>query len=121
MENKCPDDAEIQRTKEIIKIFDTKDGEDSTKLYLEGHVILLADVFEKFNKIFIEEFGINPLYCMSLPDYTWQCGMKHTHIKLQTLQDKDLILTLEDIIRGGVNSIMGDRYVQSGDKKRFCM
>ena len=52
---------------------------------------------------------------MSPPGYTWQCGIKHADIKLQTLQDQDLILTLEDNIRGGTSSIMGDRYVQSDE------
>ena len=88
-------------------------------MYLEGDVILLADVFEKFIKIFVEDFGVNPLYCVSLPGYTWQCGMKHTDMKLQTLQDQDLVLTLEDKLRGGVSSIMGYRYVQSGDNKKI--
>ena len=50
-----------------------------------------------------------PLYCVSLPGYTWQFGMKFTDIKLQTLQDKDLILTLENKIKGGISSIMNDR------------
>ena len=48
LKNKCPDDEEIQRTKELIKLFDIKDGEELTKLYLKSDVILLADVFEKF-------------------------------------------------------------------------
>ena len=76
-------------------------------------------MFEKFNKISFEEYGINPLYCVSLPGYTWQYGMKHTDIKIQTLQDKDLILTLEDNIRGGISSIMGDRYMQSDGNKKI--
>ena len=79
----------------------------------------MADVFEKFIKIYIEEYGINPLYCVSLPGYTWQCRMKHTDIKLQTLQDKDMILFLENNIRGGVSSIMGSRYVKSEEDKKF--
>ena len=55
---------------------------------------------------------------MSLPGYTWQCGLKYTGINLQTLQDKDMILLLESNIRGGISSVMGDRYVESnGDKK----
>ena len=69
---------------------------------------LLVDVFEEFIKISIEEFGINPRFCVSLPGYTWQCGMNYNNIKLQTLQDKDLFLTLEDNIRGGISSNMGD-------------
>ena len=44
--------------------------------------------------------------------------MKNTDIQLQTLQDKDLILLIENNIRGGISSVMGDRYIKSdGDKK----
>ena len=67
----------------------------------------------------VNEFGINPLYCVSLPGYTWECGLKYTGIHLQTLQDKDLILTLEDNIRGGISSVMGDRYIKSDDDKKI--
>ena len=45
--------------------------------------------------------------------------MKYTDIKLQTLQDKDMILVLENIIRGGISSVMGDRYVKSDDSKKI--
>ena len=70
-------------------------------------------------KMSIDEYGINPLSCVSLPGYTWQCGMKYTDIKLRTLQDKDLILTLENNICGGISSLMGDRYVKSDEKKKI--
>ena len=43
--------------------------------------------------------------------------MKYTDVKLQILQDKDLILSLENNIRGGISSIMGDRYVKLDDNK----
>ena len=119
LKNKCPDDKEIDRTREIIKKFNIKNGKELTELYLKSDVILLADVFEKFIKISVEEFGINPLYCVSLPGYTWQCGMKYTNINLQTLQDKDMILLLENNIRGGISSIMGDRYIKSDDNKKI--
>ena len=47
--------------------------------------------------------------------------MKNTNIKLQTLQDKDMILLLENNKRGGISSVMGDRYVKSDqDKKILC-
>ena len=119
LKNKCPDDEEIQRTIEFIKIFDTKNGEELNNLYLKCDVNLLADVFEKFIKISYDEYRINPLYCVSLPGYTWQCGMKYTDIKLQTLQDKDLIFTLENNIRGGISSVMGDRYVKSDGNEKI--
>ena len=43
--------------------------------------------------------------------------MKYTDIKLKTLQDKELILFRENIIRGGISSIMGDCYVKPDEKK----
>ena len=87
MKNGYPDDEEIQRTNKIIETFNIKTGKELTELYLKSDVILLADVFEKFIKVSIKEFEINPLYCVSLPGYTWECGLKYTNIKLQTLQD----------------------------------
>ena len=119
MKNKCPDDEEIERTKEIIKIIDIKIGEELTEIYLKSDVLLLACVFEKFIKVSINEFKINPLYCVSLPGYTWQCGLKYTGTNLQTLQDKDMILLIENNIRGGISSVMGDRYIKSDEKKKI--
>ena len=119
LKNKCPDNEEIQRTKEIIEIFNIKNGKELPELYLKSDVILLADVFEKFIKISVEDYGINPLYCVSLPGYTWQCGMKYTNINLQTLQDEDMIFLLENNIRGGISSVMGDRYVKSDRNKKI--
>ena len=72
-----------------------------------------------FIKVSVKEFGINPLYSVNLPGYTWQCGLKYTSIKLDTLQDKDMILLLENNIRGGISSVMGDRYVKSDDHKKI--
>ena len=59
---------------------------------------------------------------MSLPGYAYERALQNTDIKLQTLQDKDMILTLENNIRGGVSSVMGDRYVKSvKNKKKIYM
>ena len=119
LKNDYPDDDEIERTKEIIKLFNIKDGKELTRLYCKSDVILLADVFEKFVKVSTEEYKINPLYCVSLPGYTYQCALKYTNIKLQTLQDKDLILLIENNIRGGISSVMGDRYVKSDENNKI--
>ena len=45
--------------------------------------------------------------------------MKYTDINLQTLQDKDMILLLENNIRGGISSVMGDRYIKSDKNKNI--
>ena len=119
LKNECPDDEEIERTREIINLFDFKNGEELTKLYCKSDGILIADVIEKFVEVSFEEYSINPLYCVSLPGYTYQCALKYTDIKLQTLQDEDLILLIENNIRGCISSVMGDRYVKADEKKRI--
>ena len=119
LRNGYPDYEEIERTKKIIILINFKNGEELTGIYLKSDVLLPACVFEKFIKISVNEYGINPLYCVSLPGYTWQCGLKYTGIKLQTLQDKDMILLLENNIRGGITSVMGDRYVISDENKKI--
>ena len=66
-------------------MFDIKNGEELNKLYCKSDVILLADVIEKFVKVSSEEHGNNSLYCVSLSGYNYQCALKYTDIKLQTL------------------------------------
>ena len=119
LKNGYTNDGEIQRTMHIINRFNIKNGEELTEIYLKSDVLLLACVFEKFIKVSVNEFGINPLYCVSLPGFTWQCGLKNTGINLQTLQDKDMILLLENNIRGGISSVMGDRYIKSDENKKI--
>ena len=76
-------------------------------------------MYEIFIKVSIIEFDINPLFCVSLSGFTRRCGLKYTDIELQRLQDKDMVLILENNIRGGISSVMGDRYVKSDDKKKI--
>ena len=122
LENKYPDDVEINRTQEFIKIFDFNNGKELTQLFLKSDVILLVDVFEKFNQVSTREYGINPLCCVRLPVYMYQGALEYTDIKIQTLQHKDLIfLTVEIIIIGGLCRVMGDRYVVSDESKEDIM
>ena len=82
---KCPDDEEIQRTMDINTKFKFKNGEELTQLYLKSDVLLLACVFEKFIKASVNEFSINPLYCISLPGYTWLYCIGFTVLELSKL------------------------------------
>ena len=38
--------------------------------------------FQKFIKVSANEFETNPLYCVGLPGYTWQRGLKNLGINL---------------------------------------
>ena len=119
LKNKCRDDNEIDRTREIIKEFNIKEGKELTELYCKSDVLLLACVFEKFIQVSQDKFGISPLNSVSLPGYTWECGLKYTNNRLQTLQEKDMILLMENNIRGDISCVFGDRYVKSDENKNI--
>ena len=70
----------------------------------------MADVFENFVENSTFEYGINPFYSYFLPGYTWKAGWKSTNTKLGYI--KKIELLLENNIRGGVSSVMGDRLIQ---------
>ena len=118
LKNKCPNDKKKERTKESIEEIIIRNGEKLTRLYLKSDVSLLTCMLEKLIKASINEFAINRFYCVSIPGYTCQCGLNYAEINLQKLQDKHLLLTLENELRGGISSVMGDRYVKSDENKK---
>ena len=58
-------------------------------------------------------------FFVSVPDYTWQYSLKYTLMKLRTLQVEELFLSLENIIRVAVSSVMGDGYVIADESKKI--
>ena len=84
LKNDYPKDSEIDSTKDIFIFFSIKNGDKLTKLYLKSDVPLLADIFDKILKVSIKEIDFNPLYCVSLPGYTWQCELNYVDFDLQT-------------------------------------
>ena len=114
-----PSDDDIQRTEELIDKNNIKNGQELTMLYLKMDVLQLADIFENFVEKSTLMYGINPLYSYSAPGYTWKAGLKLTNIKLDFIKDKELVLLLENNIRGGISSVMGDRHVQSDENKQI--
>ena len=86
---------------------------------MKSDVFLIVDVIETIVKVSTKVYGINPLYCVSSPGFTYQFALKYADIKLQTLQDKDLNSLIETYIRGGISSVMGDRYIKLDENKKI--
>ena len=113
----CEDD--IKRTQQLIDTYNITTAQELTELYLKMDVLQLTDVFENFVEKSTLEYGINPLYRYSLPGYTWKAGLKLTKIKLDFIKDKQLLLLLENNIRGGISSVMGPRFIESNENTKL--
>ena len=113
----CEDD--IKRTQQLIDTYNITTTQELTELYLKIDVLQLTDVFENFVETSTLMYDINPLYSYSLPGYTWKAGLKLTKIKLDFIKDKQLLLLLENNIRGGISRVMGPRYIESNENTKL--
>ena len=71
-------------------------------LYLKTDVILLANVFEAFWKVCLDNYGLDPAHFCTAPGLAWKACLKKTGIKLELLLDPDMLLMFERGIKGGI-------------------
>ena len=76
-----PKEGKKNRTSEITQ-FKLQTTIGLTLLYKESDITFSASVFEMFYKSCIEENDFN-IYFVSLPVYTWQCGLKSIGINMK--------------------------------------
>ena len=88
---------------------------DYHDLYVQSHTLLLADVFENFRDMCLKEYELDPAHFLSLSGLAWQARLKKTNIELELLTDYDMLLMVEEGIRGGIcHSI--HRYAKANNK-----
>ena len=88
-------DKEYEHACKVWKEFKIKNMGEYHDLYLRTDVILLANVFESFRNVCTENYGLDP-------GLAWKACLKKTDIRLELLQDPDMLLMFECGIRGGI-------------------
>lgn len=87
---------------------------DYHDLYLNADVLLLSDVFENFRKICLESYHLDPSHFYTSPGLALEAMLKITKVKLQLLDDIDMVLLIEQGIRGGV-SMISKKYAKTNN------
>ena len=95
-------DKEYEHACKVWKEFGTKNMGEYHDLYLKTDVILLANVFESFRNVCLENSGLDPAHFYTAPGLAWKTCLKKTGIRLELLQDPDMLLMFEQGIRGGI-------------------
>ena len=99
----------------VFKSFKLENLGDYHDLYVKSDTLLLADVFENFRDMCIKVYELDPAHFVSLPGLAWQACLKKTNIELELLTDYDMLLMVEEGIRGGIcHSI--HRYAKANNK-----
>ena len=106
---------DYQHALKVWKEFEIKTIKDDLELYNETDVLLLADVFEKFRNICLENYKLDPAHYFTAPGLSWDVALKMTKVKLELLSDIDMLLMVEKGIRGGV-SMISNRYSEANNK-----
>jgi hypothetical protein len=72
---------------------------------LKMDIFQLADVFEAFRRMAMEQDGLDPSNYVSIPGLTWDSAFKMTNASLELLQDSIMYEFFEAGIRGGITVI----------------
>ena len=109
------DDIDYRHGNNIFKRFKLKNLGEYYDLYVQSDTLLIADVFENFRNTCLKVYELDPAHFLSLPGLAWQACLKKTSIKLELLTDYDMLLMVEEGIRGGIcHSI--HRYAKANNK-----
>ena len=95
-------DTDYKHTCSIWREFGIRNMGEYHDLYLRINVILLANVFESFRQVCLENYGLNPSHFYTVPGLAWKACLKKTGIRLELLLDPDMFLMFERGIRGGI-------------------
>ena len=116
-------DKNYAHAQKVWEVFEIKNLCEYHNLYVQRDTLLLADVFENFRDKCIEIYGLDPAHFLSAPGLAWQACLKKTKVELELLTDIDMLLMVEEGIRGGICQAIyrcakANKYMNNYDKKK---
>ena len=108
-------DEDFDHAKRIWKEFGVKNLGEYHDLYLKSDVLLLADVFEEFRNVCMENYSLDPAWYYTSPGLSWDALLKHSRVSLELLTDPDILLLFEKGISGGI-SMISNRFGKANNK-----
>ena len=109
------DDIDYRHGNNVFKKFKLKNLGEYHDLYVQSDTLLLADVFKNFRNMCMKVYELDPTHLLSSPGLAWQACLRKANVKLELLTDYDMLLMVEEGIRGGIcHSI--HRYAKANNK-----
>ena len=108
----------------VFKKFNINNLGEYHDLYIRSDTLLLADIFEIFRQSCLENYELDPAHFVSLPGLAWQACLKKTNVELELLTDYDMLLMVEEGIRGGIwydiqrYAKANNKYMKDYDRKK---
>ena len=88
---------------------------DYLELYLWTDVTLLADIFENYRQVCLDNYKLDPSHYITAPGISWDAYLKSTGVRIELLSDQKMYEFVESGIRGGI-SMVSHSYGKANNK-----
>ena len=116
-------DDDYAHAQKVWKLFEIKNLGEYHDFYFQSDTLLLVDVFENFRDKCIHIYKLDPGHFLSVPGLEWQAYFKKAEVKLELLAGNDMLMMVEEGIRGGICQAVyryakaSNKYMNDYDKK----
>ena len=108
-------DTDYKHANNVFEKFNINNLGKYHDLYVKSDTLLLADIFENFRQSCLKDYRLEPIQFVSLPGLAWQACLKQTNVELELITDYDMLLMIEDGIKGGICHAI-QRYAKANNK-----
>lgn len=84
-------EVDYARAKRVWDVFSCQNLGQYSDVYLTSDVLLLADVFENFRILCLENYKLDPAHYFTAPGLSWDAMLRMTGVKLELLTDIDML------------------------------
>ena len=77
---------DYEHAQEVWKVFECETFERYHDVYLKSDVLLLADVFESFRDLCLENYSLDPAWYYTSPGLAWDAMLRKTDVCLELAQ-----------------------------------
>jgi hypothetical protein len=72
-------------------------------VYVTADTLLLADVFERFRTVCVQQYGLDPAHYITIASFAHDACLKYTGIVIELVTDVTMYAFLEGAVRGEVS------------------
>ena len=82
-------DTDYQHALNVWRTFNCIDLESFHDIYLKSDILLLADIFEKFRVMCLDNYDLDPANHVGTPGLSWEAMLQRTGVELELFTDED--------------------------------